>query len=109
MNDLKNDSNFVVKLTLLVAGFFMFCYSKIGTYILVQIGTLGYCLYWHYTQGIPFVNFFVASALFVSVVFEIFFPVVFDFTQSTYLELKKEYNNAYTELKRRRSGIPSEQ
>ena len=109
MTDLKNDSVFVLRVVMIIAGFIMFCYSKIGTYILIQIGVIGYCLYEHYTQGLPFLRFFVTWALIISVLFEIIYPILYRYTQFDFLEMKEEFDNAKNELKRRRTDVNNEQ
>ena len=109
MNKLKDDSVLVLKLIIIIAGFFMFCYSKIGTYLLVQTGSIGYSLYVHYTYGVPLLKIFITGALILSVLFEIIYPIVSRHTQAEFLGMKEEFDKAKTELKRRRTGVNNEQ
>ena len=109
MSDLKKDSVFVLKMILIIGGFLMFCYSKIGTYLLIQTGAIGISLYMHYTQNVPFLRVFITGALIISVLFELFYPILSRHTQSDYLSVKEEFDNAKTELKRRRTGVNNEQ
>jgi hypothetical protein len=108
MNDIREDSVFVLRLIMIIAGFLMFCYSKIGTYIFVQTGAFGYCLYLHYKQSVPFLKLFITGTLIISVLFEIFYPILARHTQHDYLSVKEEFDNAKSELERRRSGVNDE-
>ncbi|MEI7463415.1 MAG: hypothetical protein WCK03_03405 [Candidatus Taylorbacteria bacterium] len=109
MDDLKNDSVFVLKLILIIGGFFMVVFSKFGYYLLLLMSTAGICCLDHYIFKIPFWNHFVYSTIISTVLFEIGFPRFANFTQSTHHEVKEEYDNAKIELKRRKTIINNEQ
>jgi hypothetical protein len=104
MNELENDSVFVLKLILIIAGFLMFCYSRIGTYLFFFTGAFGYSLFVHHTQGIPIIRFFVPWAVILSVLFEVFYPILSRHTKPDYVSAKEEFDSARTELHRRRTG-----
>jgi hypothetical protein len=109
MNDLKNDSVFVLRLILIIGGFFMVFFSKPGYYLILLITTAGFCCFHHYIFRTPFWNHYMLTIIISTVVFEIIFPRFANFTQSTHLEAKEEYDNAKNELKRRKTGINNEQ
>lgn len=109
MNDLKNDSVFVLKLITIIGGFFMVFFSKLGYYLLILLTTFGFCTLQHIIFKIPFLNHYIMTVILCTVVFEIVYPRFANFTKTTHLEIKEEYDNAKNELMRRRSGIEKEQ
>jgi len=108
MDEYKNDSVFVLKLIMIIAGFFMVFFSKLGYYLLLLTITVIFYIILHYGFNIPFWKHFMNSILISTVLFEICFPRLANFTKSTYLEVKVEYDKAKAELQRRRSGIENE-
>lgn len=102
MNDMKNDSVFVLRLILVIAGIIMFCYSKIGTFLFMQSGALCYGLYLHFSHSEPFLRPFMASALIISAVFEITYPLLSEKTKTEFQSAKEEFDNAKEELRRRK-------
>lgn len=102
MTNLEDDSFFVVRLTLILSGVLIFCYSKIGTYFWCLIGAM----IWYYYMGpadhYHFVNQFIFSIVFISVVFELIFPIIFQYNKSEYIGLKKDFSDAREELKQRK-------
>ena len=103
MNDLKDDSVFVLKLTMILGGVFMFCYSKTGTYLWCLIGASVSGYYMHSTNHVHFVNQIIFSIIFISIVFELIYPVVFHYNKSTFFGAKKDFVDAREELKRRKN------
>jgi len=109
MSDLKNDSLFVLKLILIIGGFFMVFFSKLGYYLLILLTTLGFCTLQHYIFKVPLWNHYMMTVIISTVVFEIVYPRFANITKTAHLEIKEEYDNAKNELMRRRTGIKNEQ
>lgn len=110
MSDLKNDSVLVLKLILIICGFFMVFFSKLGYYLLVLLITLGWSTLSHIIFKIPLLNHYMLTVIMGTVVFEIVYPRYYaNFTKTIHLEIKEEYDNAKNELMRRRTGIKKEQ
>jgi len=103
MTDLENDSLFVVRLTLILGGLFMFCYSKTGTYLLFLIGAIGSSYFMFSTNQFHFITQLIFSTVFISIVFELVYPVIFKYNQATFLQAKRDFADAREELKRRKS------
>jgi hypothetical protein len=103
MNDLKDDSIFVLKLTMILGGVFMFCYSKTGTYLWFLIGATGSSYLMHSVNHVDFVNQLILSIIFISIVFELIYPVIFHYNKSTFLGAKRDFVDAREELKRRKN------
>jgi hypothetical protein len=102
MNDLKDDSVFVLKLTMILGGVFMFCYSKTGTYLWVMIGAIGSSYLMHSIKHADFINQLIFSIIFISILFELAYSIIFRNNKSTFLGFKKEFDDAREELKRRK-------
>lgn len=109
MSDVKDDSVFVLKLTLIIGGFFMVFFSKLGYYLILLMQTVGFYFILHYFFKMPFWIPFRNTIIINSVLFELYYPRFDNFTQSTYLEVREEYDKAKDELKRRRAGVNIEQ
>lgn len=109
MSDVKDDSIFVLKLTIIIGGFFMVFFSKIGYFLLILISTAGFCGIQSYIFNTPFWNQYVLTIILSTVIFEIVYPRFANFTKATHYGIKEEYDNAKNELKRRRTGINNEQ
>ena len=108
MNELKDDSVFVLKMIMIIGGFFMVFFSKVGYYIIILLFTAGFCGLQHFVFKLPFWTLFRNTTILNTLIFELFYPRFENFTQSTYLEAKVEYDKAKAELNRRRSGIDNE-
>jgi hypothetical protein len=102
MTDLEDDSLFVVRLTLILAGFFMVCFSKTGIYLLFLTCATGECYYMRAAYNNPFVNQFILSTVFITIIFEIIYPIMFRQIKADYYGIKKEFYDARKELKRRK-------
>lgn len=102
MNDLKDDSVFVLRVILILGVILMFCYSKTGTLVWFLIGATGVSFYTHYAHQTPLVNQLIFSTIFISIVFELIYPILFSRNESTLLGYKKEYHDAREELNRRK-------
>jgi hypothetical protein len=102
MNDLKDDSVFVLRVILILGVFFMFCYSKTGTYLWFLIGAIVVSLYMHYANQTPLVNQLIFSTIFISIAFELIYPFIFHYNKSTFLNAKRDFADAREELKRRK-------
>lgn len=109
MSDLKNDSVLVLKLILIICGFFMVFFSKLGYYLLILLIALGWSILYHIIFKIPFLNHYMLTVIIGTVVFEMVYPRYANFTKTIHLEIKEEYDNAKNELMRRRTGIKKEQ
>ena len=109
MSDLKNDSVLVLKLILIICGFFMVFFSKLGYYLLILLTTLGWSTLSHVIFKIPFLNHYMLTVIIGTVVFEMVYLRFANFTKTIHLEIKEEYDNAKNELIRRRTGIKKEQ
>ena len=108
MNELKDDSVFVLKMILIICGFFMVFFSKVGYYIIILMFMVGYSCLFHFILNAPFWNQFMLSTIISTILFEIIYPRYANYTKSTYHEVKVEYDKAKAELNRRRSGIDNE-
>jgi hypothetical protein len=102
MNDMKDDSVFVLKLTLILGGVFIFCYSKTGTYLWFLIGAVGSSYFMRSVSHIDFVNQLIFSIIIISILFELIYPVIFHCNKTTFFNAKKDFADAREELKRRK-------
>lgn len=105
MTNLEDDSLFVVKLTLILCGLIIFCYSKAGTYFWWLTGAMIWFYYMGPADHFHFVNQFIFSIIFISVIFELIFPIIFHYNESEYLGAKREFSEAREELKQRKNSI----
>jgi hypothetical protein len=103
MNELKNDSVFVLKVIIILARFFMFFFSKTGTFLTLLITTFISCLIIHYAGNTPFWNLFMIAVVIGAVLFELAYPIVFNHLNPYFLEMKNEYTAATKELERRKN------
>lgn len=103
MDDLKNDSVFVLKVIVILAGFCMFIYSKTGTYLVLLFGMAGNCGLMYALFGLPFWNHFMVSVLAVSPLFEMVYPRLSRRTEADLRSVTEEYDNARSELSRRKN------
>jgi hypothetical protein len=87
----------------------MVFFSKPGYYLILLMTTAGFCSLQHFIFKTPFWNHYMITIIISSVAFEIVFPRFANFTKTTHLEIKEEYDNAKNELKRRRTVINNEQ
>jgi hypothetical protein len=104
MNDLKDDSVFVLRGILILGIILMYCYSKTGTYLWFLIGSIGISFYMHFANRTPLVNQLMYSTIIISIAFELIYPVLFSRNRSTFLKFKKEFDGAREELKRRKNS-----
>lgn len=102
MSDVRDDSVFVLKLTMIIGSFFMVFFSKFGYYLIILITTAGFCGFLSYIFKTIFWNQYILTIILSTVVFEIVYPRFANFTKDTHLGIKEEYDNAKNELERRR-------
>jgi hypothetical protein len=105
MNELKDASVFVLKMILIIGGFFMVFFSKVGYYIILLGFTAGFSCIQHFFFNLSFWTNFRNTIICNTLLFEIIYPRFANFTKSTSLEVKVEYDKAKAELNRRRSEI----
>ena len=98
MSDLKNDSVLVLKLILIICGFFMVFFSKLGYYLLILLITLGWSIRYHIIFKIPFLNHYMMTVIMGTVTFELVYPRFANFTRTNHLVIKEEYDKAKNEL-----------
>lgn len=105
MNDLKDDSVFVLRVMLILGGFFMFCFSKTGTYLCFLLGATLAIYFTHSIHRTPLLNQLTYSTIFISIAFELIYPVLFRRNKTTFLDIKKDFMDAKEELGRRKNII----
>ena len=103
MEDLKNDSKLCLRLMIMLSILFMVIFSKIGAYILGLVILGLNCWLLSVFCNLPFMRNYMITTLIGTIAFEIFYPIVFNSSKSSFNQSRTVFREAWMELKSRKT------